>query len=124
MRVPPRDAAGVVDHANRRLLETHVQSCKHPLAERFAFPPETSCTGCRPLGARPERPNQRLTKDSRINTPLFAWVLTGWGRLPRWCAVTRDQQIRKALELLAPLPRERAECQHDIGLALHRVENG
>jgi hypothetical protein len=38
--------------------------------------------------------------------------------------VTRAQQIRKALELLAPLPCERAECQHDIGLALDRVEQG
>ena len=36
--------------------------------------------------------------------------------------MTRDQQIRKALELLAPSPRERAECQYDIGLALDRVE--
>jgi hypothetical protein len=35
--------------------------------------------------------------------------------------VTRDQQIRKALELLSPPLRERAECQHDIGLALDRV---
>jgi hypothetical protein len=38
--------------------------------------------------------------------------------------VTRDQQIRKALELLAPPPRQRAECQHDIGLSLDRVESG
>jgi len=38
--------------------------------------------------------------------------------------VTRDQQIRKALELLAPPPGERAECQYDIGLALDRVESG
>jgi len=38
--------------------------------------------------------------------------------------VTRDQQIRKALEVLAPPLRERAECQHDIGLALDRVEQG
>ena len=36
--------------------------------------------------------------------------------------MTRDQQIRKALELLAQRPRERAECQHDIVLALDRVE--
>ena len=36
----------------------------------------------------------------------------------------RHQQIRNALELLAPPPRERAECQHDIGLALDRVEHG
>jgi hypothetical protein len=36
--------------------------------------------------------------------------------------VTRDQQVRNALELLAPRPRERAECQYDIGLALDRVE--
>jgi hypothetical protein len=38
--------------------------------------------------------------------------------------MTRDQQIRKALELLAPPPQERAECEHDIGLALDRVEWG
>jgi hypothetical protein len=38
--------------------------------------------------------------------------------------VTRGQQIRKALELLAPPPQERAECEHDIGLALDRVERG
>jgi hypothetical protein len=37
--------------------------------------------------------------------------------------VTRDQQIRKARELLAPPPVQRAECQHDIGLALDRVEH-
>jgi hypothetical protein len=38
--------------------------------------------------------------------------------------VTRDQQFRKALELLAPPPCQRAECQYDIGLALNRVEHG
>ena len=38
--------------------------------------------------------------------------------------MTRDQQIRKGLELLAPPPGERAECQYDIGLALDRVESG
>jgi hypothetical protein len=38
--------------------------------------------------------------------------------------VTRDQQIRKALELLSPPLRERAECQRDVGLALDRVEQG
>jgi hypothetical protein len=36
--------------------------------------------------------------------------------------VTSDQQIRKALELLAPPPNDRAECRHDVGLALDRVE--
>ena len=36
----------------------------------------------------------------------------------------RDQQIRNALELLAPKSRDkRAECQHDINLALDRVEH-
>ncbi len=38
--------------------------------------------------------------------------------------MTRAQQIRKALELLAPPPSLRAECQHDIALALDRVEQG
>jgi hypothetical protein len=38
--------------------------------------------------------------------------------------MTRDQQIRKALELLAPPPRQRTECQHDIKVALDRVERG
>jgi hypothetical protein len=52
----------------------------------------------------------------------IARVLPGLGGSPTWCAVTRDQQIRKALELLAPRPHQRAECQHDIGLALDRVE--
>lgn len=37
--------------------------------------------------------------------------------------MTRDQQIRKALKLLAPLPRECAECEHEIVLALDRVEH-
>ena len=37
--------------------------------------------------------------------------------------MTRDQQIRKALELLAPPPGERAECQDDISLAIDRVEH-
>ena len=37
--------------------------------------------------------------------------------------MTRDQQIRKALELLAPPPAERAECQDDISLAIDRVEH-
>ena len=36
--------------------------------------------------------------------------------------MTRDQQVCNALELLAPSLRERAECEHDIGLALDRVE--
>ena len=38
--------------------------------------------------------------------------------------MTKDQQIRKALELLAPPPRQRTECQHDIEVALDRVEGG
>jgi hypothetical protein len=38
--------------------------------------------------------------------------------------LTRDQQVRKALELLAPPPGQRAECRHDIGVALDRVEYG
>ena len=37
-------------------------------------------------------------------------------------AMTRDQQIRKALELLAPPRHQRADCQHDIELALNVVE--
>ena len=37
--------------------------------------------------------------------------------------MTRVQQVRKALELLTP-PDQRAECQHDISLALDRVERG
>jgi hypothetical protein len=37
--------------------------------------------------------------------------------------MTRDQQIRKALELLAPPPHQRAECEHDIGVALDRVKH-
>jgi hypothetical protein len=49
--------------------------------------------------------------------------LPGLGGSPKWCAVTRDQQIRKALELLAPPPHQRGECRYDIGLALDRVEH-
>jgi outer membrane protein TolC len=36
--------------------------------------------------------------------------------------VTRDQQIRKALEVLRPPAGERAECQHDIEVALDIFE--
>jgi hypothetical protein len=32
--------------------------------------------------------------------------------------MTKDQQIRKALALLAPPPRQRAECQRDIEAAV------
>jgi hypothetical protein len=38
--------------------------------------------------------------------------------------MTRDQQIRKALELLRPPPGKRKECQHDVGVALDRIEHG
>lgn len=38
--------------------------------------------------------------------------------------MTRDQQIRDALKLLAPPPGDRAECLHDVGVALDRVEFG
>ncbi len=38
--------------------------------------------------------------------------------------LTRDQQIRKALELLAPSAGERAECERDIKVMLERVERG
>jgi hypothetical protein len=37
--------------------------------------------------------------------------------------VTRDQQIREALELLAPTPSQRAECRQDIGMALNWLEH-
>jgi hypothetical protein len=43
---------------------------------------------------------------------------------PHGARMTRGQQIRKALELLAPPPGQRRECQHDIGVALERVEHG
>jgi len=36
--------------------------------------------------------------------------------------MTKDQQIRKALALLAPPSRQHAECQRDIDVALDRVE--
>jgi hypothetical protein len=38
--------------------------------------------------------------------------------------LTRDQQIRKALKLLAPPPSQRAQCRQDIGAMLDRVEYG
>ena len=44
----------------------------------------------------------------------------GFAKMVR--AMTRDQQIRKALELFAPPPSQRAECRHDIGVALDRVK--
>jgi hypothetical protein len=37
--------------------------------------------------------------------------------------VTRNQQVRKALKLLAPPPSRLAECHYDIGVALDRVEH-
>jgi len=37
--------------------------------------------------------------------------------------MTREQQIRKALELLAPPAAQREECRHEICRALDRVEN-
>jgi hypothetical protein len=37
--------------------------------------------------------------------------------------VTKDQQIQKALKLLAPPAAEREVCLHEIDLALGRVEN-
>jgi hypothetical protein len=36
--------------------------------------------------------------------------------------VTRDEQITAALELLAPPPRDRAECLHDINVALDSID--
>jgi hypothetical protein len=38
--------------------------------------------------------------------------------------MTRNQQIRKALELLRPPPAKRAECEHEIGLELNRIKTG
>ena len=37
--------------------------------------------------------------------------------------MTRDQQIRQALALLAPPPHERAECEYDVQLSLNRAEH-
>src|SRR5262245_17549024 len=52
-------------------------------------------------------------------------VLSGLGHLPRVGArLIRNQQIRKALELLTPPPGERAECEQDISVALNKVEHG
>ena len=39
-------------------------------------------------------------------------------------AMTRDQQIHKALRMLAPPRSQRTECQHDIKVTLDRVERG
>jgi hypothetical protein len=67
------------------------------------------------------------TKDSRINAMLFAESCQVWAICQRgWCAVAveRDQQIRKARELLAPPLHARVECQCDISRALDRVEHG
>jgi hypothetical protein len=38
--------------------------------------------------------------------------------------MAKNQQIRKALELLAPPARDRAECRHDIELMLEWAERG
>jgi hypothetical protein len=38
--------------------------------------------------------------------------------------MTKNQQIRKALELLTPPARDRAECRHDIELMLKWVDQG
>ena len=38
--------------------------------------------------------------------------------------VSRNQQVRKTMELLAPPPDRRDECQRDVGVALDRVEHG
>ncbi len=43
--------------------------------------------------------------------------------LPWYTAMTRDQQIRKALELLAPTPSRRAESRQDIEVALTGLEH-
>jgi hypothetical protein len=37
--------------------------------------------------------------------------------------MTRDQQIAKALALLAPPPAQREECKYEIARALDRIEN-
>jgi hypothetical protein len=37
--------------------------------------------------------------------------------------VTKDQQIQRALKLLAPPAAQREQCRHEIRLALDRVEN-
>jgi hypothetical protein len=37
--------------------------------------------------------------------------------------MTRDEQIAKALTLLAPPPAQQKECEHEISRALDRVEN-
>ena len=47
----------------------------------------------------------------------LAPVIVAWA-----IVLSRDQQIRKALEVLKPPPTQRAECQHDIELALDMVE--
>jgi hypothetical protein len=39
-------------------------------------------------------------------------------------AMTRNQQIRKALTLLAPPPANRDECKHEVELALDRIKTG
>jgi len=45
--------------------------------------------------------------------PVFVWV----------CIMMRDQQIAKALALLAPPVAQREECKYEIGRALDRIEN-
>jgi hypothetical protein len=67
--------------------------------------------------------NSRFAIADRALSAKLCWACSGRaGRLPDG-AVTRNQQVRKAMELLAPPPDRRAECQHDIAVALDRVEH-
>jgi hypothetical protein len=43
--------------------------------------------------------------------------------IARVCFMTRDQQVAKALALLAPPPAQREECKYEIRRALDRIEN-
>jgi len=52
----------------------------------------------------------------------FARVFTSLDASPSLHLVTRDEQITAALELLAPPPRDRSECLHDINVTLDSID--
>ena len=76
------------------------------------------------LSVGAERPHHRSTKIAGLMRGCLRGPCQVWAICQGWCAVERDRQIRKALELLAPPPRERAECENDVSRALDSVEDG
>jgi hypothetical protein len=59
-----------------------------------------------------------------VCNPIVLNVFVQWSRArcEQARVMTRNQQVRRALELLAPRPHQRAECRHDIELMLKWIE--